>query len=484
MDERRDILLKSLDFHQIESRHTTIKAAYEKTCQWLHDNPNYHSWLDPNQLSQHHGFLWIIGKPGAGKSTLMKYAYNHATQSIGSLPSSANLAFFFNARGEVLRKSTVGMYRSLLSQTFQHFPELTHILDRFTSKLQTRSAVFEWTISKLQTVLSQVVGSLDTRSLTLFIDALDECDAEEIRDMVEYFDDLASNAFQSNIKLRICFSSRPYPHIDIQNRVRFTLEEQTEHSEDLAKYVCGKLRAGNSKLARWVYEEILRKSAGVFMWVVLAVDILNGVFGNGQLLLVRRRLQELPPKLSDLFEDILCRDRENVDDMLLCIQWIAFAKRPLTLAEYYFALSTSLLPADAAVVEWDRETITPEVMKRYVLSSSKGLAEVTSYRETETVNFIHESVRDFLIKDNGIQQLWHHLADNFEIYSHERLRQCCHTHIVHAKSLPFTLPLVADFDMKYNRQQILKRHPFLKYASECLFITLRMQQPCFPKQGF
>jgi hypothetical protein len=399
----------------------------------------------------------------------MKFAYNHATESSRNLAGRANVAFFFNARGEVLEKSTLGMYRSLLFQTFQHFPELTHVLDKFTSKLYRYNGVFEWTVETLQTITSEVVGELGTRSLTLFIDALDECDAEEIRDMVEYFEELGSNAFQNSAKLHICFSSRPYPHADIQNRIRFTLEEQTEHSEDLAKYVRGKLRAGNSKIATWVYEEILRKSAGIFMWAVLVVDILNGVFRNGQLLQVKRRLQELPPKLGDLFRDILCRDGENMEDMLLCIQWIAFAKRPLTCAEYYFALATGLLPAGTAVDEWDSEIITPEVMKRYVLSSFKGLAEVTTYRKTQTVNFIHESIRDFLIKDNGIQSLWPHLADNFEIHSHERLRQCCHVYLAHDKSIPEHLPSTALIKLKGLRQQVLDRFPFLEYASDYLF---------------
>ncbi|CAG9989711.1 unnamed protein product, partial [Clonostachys byssicola] len=413
LHECRNVLLNSLDFPQIESRHTGIKSA--------------------------------------------------------NVGGSSNVAFFFNARGEVLEKSIIGMYRSLLFQTFQHFPDLTHVLDKFTSKLHRYNGVFEWTVETLQKIMSEVVGALNTQSLTLFIDALDECDAEEIRDMVEYFEELGSNAFRNSVKLHICFSSRPYPHVDIQNRIRFTLEEQTEHSEDLAKYVRGKLRAGNSKLATWVYEEILRKSAGIFMWVVLAVDILNGVFRNGQLLQVKRRLQELPPKLGDLFRDILCRDGENMEDMLLCIQWVAFAKRPLTCAEYYFALATGLLPAGTALDEWDSEIITPEVMKRYVLSSSKGLAEVTTYRKTQTVNFIHESVRDFLIKDNGIQSLWPHLADNFEIYSHERLRQCCHAYLAHDKSIPEDLPCTTSSKMKILRQQFLDRFPFLGYASDYLF---------------
>ena len=41
------------------------------------------------------------------------------------------------------------------------------------------------------------------------------------------------------------------------------------------------------------------------MWVVLVVDILNKEFSNGRIFAVKRRLQEIPEKLSDLFRDIL-----------------------------------------------------------------------------------------------------------------------------------------------------------------------------------
>jgi hypothetical protein len=43
---------------------------------------------------------------------------------------------------------------------------------------------------------------------------------------------------------------------------------------------------------------------------------------------VRKRLQEIPAGLSELFKDLLKRDNENMDG-LLCIQWILYAKRPL-----------------------------------------------------------------------------------------------------------------------------------------------------------
>lgn len=44
----------------------------------------------------------------------------------------------------------------------------------------------------------------------------------------------------------------------------------------------------------------------------------------------------------------------------------------------------------------DLEEIDDEDMEKYMLSSSKGLAELTKLK-SPTVQFIHESVRDFPI---------------------------------------------------------------------------------------
>ena len=102
-DERRRYL-DTLKFDQIESRHATIKAAHAKTCAWLLQKPEYKDWRDTEKLHQHLGFLWIKGKPGTGKSTLMKYIYAQARRK----KSITVIAFFFNARGESWRNQLKG----------------------------------------------------------------------------------------------------------------------------------------------------------------------------------------------------------------------------------------------------------------------------------------------------------------------------------------------------------------------------------------
>ena len=63
-DDQRQALMDSLRFEQMDARQMSVKTAHAKTCKWLLKRPEYLDWLDMEKLDQHHGFLWIKGKPG------------------------------------------------------------------------------------------------------------------------------------------------------------------------------------------------------------------------------------------------------------------------------------------------------------------------------------------------------------------------------------------------------------------------------------
>lgn len=73
---------------------------------------DYQGWLNQSRKQQDHGFLWIKGNHGAGKSTIMKFAYSE--QVLRASSDETVMAFFFNARGGPMERSPKGMYRSLL----------------------------------------------------------------------------------------------------------------------------------------------------------------------------------------------------------------------------------------------------------------------------------------------------------------------------------------------------------------------------------
>ncbi len=74
-------LLVSLHFPMIQARHEKVETAHANTYEWIYRQPipgepkpmRFVEWLE-----QRNGIFWIHGKPGSGKSTLMKFICNHA----------------------------------------------------------------------------------------------------------------------------------------------------------------------------------------------------------------------------------------------------------------------------------------------------------------------------------------------------------------------------------------------------------------------
>jgi hypothetical protein len=117
-DEERRLVrtfLRCLDFKESSSRQAGIATAHPDTCRWVVDCLEYKRWRSPDIMAEHHGCIWMKGKPGAGKSTIMKGLLRHAK---GAYANDKVVSFFFNARGMPLERSTEGMYRSLHSERF------------------------------------------------------------------------------------------------------------------------------------------------------------------------------------------------------------------------------------------------------------------------------------------------------------------------------------------------------------------------------
>ncbi|SMR45308.1 unnamed protein product [Zymoseptoria tritici ST99CH_3D1] len=468
VEARRESVLASLSFEQIDARHTNIRDAQRATCEWLLQHPDFSAWANKDR---HPGILWISGKPGAGKSTLMKFVLAHVRKTQAA--DEIVLDFFFNARGDEFEKTTLGMYRALLFHLLQKVPDLKIILDDVGNSNAAGSHAFVWSIPSLKILLCKAIGALGPRKLKIFVDALDECKEQEVRDMVEFLEELGEHEVAEESRLSICMASRHYPSIEVLHSWRLILEDEDGHADDLRKYIQRRLQAGKGKAIDEIRVQVQKKANGVFMWVVLVVGILNDEFRRGRIFAVKQRLREIPPELSELFRDMLQRDHDNMDDMLLCLQWILFAKRPLSREEFYYAMEAGLHTEDGG--QWrpepqNPEEVTAEVMERLVLSSSKGLAEVTRSKKAPVVQFIHESVRDFLLKDGGLQQLWSELNGDLASGSHERLEKCCSNYLkVDLSShvdIPDPLPKAKSEQAKSLRQRVIDLFPFVRYAKE------------------
>ncbi|KAK7990996.1 hypothetical protein PG990_015276 [Apiospora arundinis] len=462
-NEHRRLLLESLQFSQMDARRISIKKAYGKTCRWFLKDPEYMQWSRQGGTHNPGGFLWIKGKPGAGKSTLMKLLL---TQTRRAQPKNT-LHFFFNARGEYLEKTTIGLYRSLLVQLLELHTGLQSILDRFPNDHH------QWSVELLQELIEEAVEGLGEAPVICFIDALDECQEQEVREMISYLSELC----EAGNRLHICFASRHYPHITINKGRSIILESREEHRQDIASYVDSALQIGPGKMVDEIKYDLQEKSSGVFMWVVLVVDILQTEYDKGGKHYLRERLRQIPGDLHRLFHEILTRDPNNTPGLLLCIQWVLFARQPLTPKQLYFAIISGVQPANLGVCH--TEDITDDDIGKFLLNNSKGLAESTKSK-SPTIQFIHESVRDFLLKGNGLQEVWPDAGSNIQGQSHEALKQACLAYLNSEPVADLNVPVprhkAPNEEVDKARDDADGKLPFLEYANQGVLYHADMAQ--------
>ena len=383
--------------------------------------------------------LWLKGKAGSAKSTLMKQAvqrFENQEKALDALMAK----HFFNARGVALERNFRGLLQSLLYQLLDQVqPLLEEILPIFRKK-KTHSSGWEWHTGELRGFMLSISRSRPL-PLWIYIDALDECDESERQDVVWFLQELMQNTLSHQLK--IFFSSRHFPYIDIRGWE--TINAEDHNGNDISAYInqhLGTLQDKNGLSE--IILEVQSKAQGVFLWVVLVVKILlkNPFEPVG---VKRRKLQHIPLELSHLFKTIMEEmDGEECENMCLIVQWVLFAESPLTPKELFTAIvfdNANKYPSFKAWQESNMFIEDQSQIEGLLLLCSRGLIEVSrskfhynsgaslkdDQRGTGIVQFIHESVRGFFLneKEGALAILDPSLRENFVGNSHDRLARSC-----------------------------------------------------------
>jgi ankyrin repeat protein len=379
----------------------------------------------------------------------------------------------------------MGMLRSLLYQLLETDSILCErFIQKYLDKVKKHEKAWEWTVGELQNFLLLETRRGQIKPLLLLVDALDECDDLEVQKVAEFLEELSISAVDAKVALHICLSSRHYPTIDMKSRLELKIEDQEQHDQDIIKYVWNKLRVRD----KVIEEELLRRAKHVFLWVVLVVEMLNQAFDRGETRAMQKKLQDVPSDLDGLFFTILQKDGPDKQATLLMFQWVLFARQLLKPEELYFAVIAGIEPEGLSARDHQRET--DEVIKRYITSTSKGLIEIRK-GDTETVQFIHESVNDFLLRNKRLQILQATLQQDPVGASHDRLVACCMAYI-----------RMRDLDLYASEKQLpvgskhLSRHlgslkafskqfPFTEYAATHVLAHAEIAQAgCISQQAY
>ena len=479
--------LKSLSFWDMEERENGVEGAATDTCTWLLNHAEYRTWLD-----RRHALLWIVGNPGAGKSTLMRYALQKACKK--SDPSDVVASFFFFGRGSDLQRSSFGLFRSLFHQLLREIPEMLSdfipIYEKKCKIKQKSGSDIQWYETELRDFLEQwILSASRDRSISIYVDALDEAGQEVAEKLIEYFEELIERLGPSKSGFAVCFSCRHYPHLVPKDVPRICVD--AENDQDIATYVrqvFTKHQFSDPTEVQELEQEIIGKASSIFQWVVLIIRIIIEADVDGvSVREIRQMIKKIPNELGSLYDYILSQIK-NQKRAAQMMQWVCFALRPLSLNELRYAMVVDITNDFNSLEECQGSVNfakTDEQMKRRVKSLSGGLAETVEYEDRQTVRFIHQSVNDYLI-ERGLQKLdpsffvdvKHYLSksglptldaslfDNIVGLAHFRISRSCVKYVIF-KGIWEEVKRIGDLthtSLMTKEREIDSRFPLLRYS--------------------
>lgn len=418
---REQEVLGSLYYEHYSERYRSILPAHKNTFSWVFNPANtlgegkrLLQWL-----RQGRGVFWITGKPGSGKSTMMKFLCDDAQtfavlQKWACGKKLAIISHYFWWSGTRMQKSQEGLFRSILYGIFQRCPELIQkvCLKRWEAAIpetgiRWHSIQAPWTVDELLTVITSIHGLSELPiKFCIFIDGLDEYQGDhmEICKIIQRL-----GAASQDIKL--CVASRPWNEFEQAFRRGQQLIEMHQLTrDDILAYTRARLTehwawttmAVNTDLANSLIHLILRHAEGVFIWVVIVTqEIREGLSNYDSMEDLYRRLQGFPLHLGDFFQHIL----QSVDPfyhqkMSTALQLCLAASEPLELpifdfheqeyADPDYALKLQILQSTEEAAEE-----SCKIMERRLRGWCKGLLQVQK-RSGHAVQFLHRTVRDFL----------------------------------------------------------------------------------------
>ena len=390
----------------MEARQHEIVLAAETTCEWLLQHCEFRQWI-----LQDRGLLWIKGNPGTGKSTIMKYALQEMSPDKPAIQSKLIiLSFFFHGRGSTLQHTPIGFYRSILHQILDQVPSaLSDLVADFRKNCDVKGRPeesWDWHEAELRAFLwSSIPKILEYYSIRVFVDALDESGEIAAVELVKEFQNLIQRCPNtSGSVFSICFSCRRYPIIDFKGGQEICIDQ--ENSEDISTYIQSRLPKEKGQIV----ETIIQRASNSFQWARLVVDRVEQMRRNGKKeKMIKEEILRIPPDLNDYYRELLeSISKEERPEVLNLIQWILFAIQPLSLDELRFATAIEPHSPYTSLRQCEDEGILAEnndEMEKRVKSLSRGLAEIQLHEDIPVVQFIHQSVNDFLF-DDGLQILF------------------------------------------------------------------------------
>jgi hypothetical protein len=363
---------------------TLLRDSYE----WILHNSLFQSWLSGDETQ----ILWIKGAAGKGKTMIMMGLEKELSARVKS--TGGILTYFFCQNTDEKLNHAVAIVKGLIFLLAMKMERLVKHLQVEVNPAWKDASRGVNAFYALWRVLSNMVNDLVNSSsvpVFLMIDALDECDAGSLKDLLRIITK-ESPGSPSTVKWLLASRYDSNIVVDLQHqqsRLKILELNQSPMANAVHAYIDSKVgslsrnRGYDRELRDTVKAHLLANSEGTFLWVALVCEELEGT----ELWETKQMLYEFPSGLNPLYDRMTSQIQKHKPETqrfcLTTLSVLALASRPLKLCE---------LPAIAGLPEQEFE-------HRQAL---EGLVKICGSFLTlrdDTVFFVHQSAKDYIIDD-------------------------------------------------------------------------------------
>ncbi|KAI1087409.1 hypothetical protein F5B19DRAFT_74971 [Rostrohypoxylon terebratum] len=495
LEAKRRLLLDALRHQGMEDRFYHVEPAHADTFKWLLQSKNDMSSkvhdskkddlekypLDPRRiwplehahnvakqeighrftswLRNESGIFHISGKPGAGKSTLMKFLYNNelTRKYLNEWSNGKEVilakAFFWRLGNDT--QTLISLIRSLLHQVLSTAKDLIPIAFpcRWEHVDFHGGSVVHLELAEIEQGLHNLVTdprTFEHHKLVFLIDGLDEYQGRHIELVNQLFNWTSSNTGN----LKICVSSREwnefmvgfsdcpklrihdYTRMDIMMMVHDQLSSRLQYPTPISE---------NNIIS--IATKIEFKAEGVFQWVCLVLNaVKDGILNGDDVQELNSKIDSFPSELEELykqlFDSIHVKDRQKVFEIFRMVNYMELGLH-LPLFRVWF-LNKLVDDPDYALKSKtqnvsDEEIATIlQITRRQIYGRCKGFLVVHDYSASPSffgpplsnngaVAFMHSTAYEFL-EQSHIKQIIDQTIGHVDVFD-----RICQTFLVCAK---------------------------------------------------
>jgi len=436
------------------------------TCEWLLKREEFTTWVAKSEPQ----LLRLVGPPGIGKTMMSIFLVNELQAKVERTPNTT-FAYFFCDYKDKVRNTPTAILRSVIRQLLlQRHTLFEHIQSDFNEQ---KSGLF-LNFSALWRNLKNMLRDDRAGEVFVLVDALDECELSMRNDLLRSMEELFDPRQMGKTgRFKFLITCRPNIH-DIEDALKgvgTSLDvDSGEINSDLSEYIDVKVddlavkRGYAPDLKNKVRDALIREARGTFLWVSLMLADLKEIPQYE----VKKKLKTLPRGLDETYARILAQipeaRRKDAQFLLLCM---VAAQRPLKKKEIATAFGT-----------WTNDLIPPYQDLDIYADICSACSSIICLDKADddkytTVNFVHQSVKDFLLRDRlGADMQWYHTSPDganllmFRVcWKYLSMKEFEYGNLIIRRKTHTKMDQLHDAD-SWNLRPHFQEHFFLEYASK------------------